>query len=406
VLLANRNLLFLAPSLTLVATMTQPRVPRVAVLVDTATGWGRRLVHGILMYAQKHGGWHVWVEARGQDEKLRLPPGWRGDGIIARVSSPALAEHLSGRRAVVNISSIKPRGARFHSVASDTKACAQVAADHLLDRGLRNFGYCSLVERGYVDFHRRAFAEVLGSRGYPCAVYSPGRGCGKRAPWEAQLESLIDWLRGLPKPVGILTWATKSGVELINACGDAGIRVPDEIAVLGGDEDDLLCEACRPPLSSVHVAAEQIGHDAAQMLDELMQGRKPAVQDIQIAPTGIVARQSTDLLAVEDTDLVAAIRFIRDHCDETIQVVDVARAASVSRRSLERRFLSFLGRTIHDEIARAHLERAIDLLVRTEMPIPAIASAAGYGSSEYFATVFKKSMGTTPLKYRARIRGR
>ena len=273
--------------------MAKQKVPRIAVLVDTATGWGRRLVHGVLMYARKNGGWHVWVEARGQDEKLRLPPGWEGDGIIARVSSQPTAEHLTDRGPVVNVSSIKLKGTRFYTVTNDTKACVAAAAEHLLDRGIRNFAYCSLVERGYVDFHRRAFADYLKEMGHDCDVYSPARGCGSRAKWEVQLESLTAWLRELPKPVGVLTWATKSGIEVINACDDAGIRVPDEVAVLGGDEDDLLCEACRPPLSSIGVAAEQVGHDAAEMLDAIMQGRKPQQREIQIEPTGIV-RPSID----------------------------------------------------------------------------------------------------------------
>ena len=386
--------------------MSKQKVPRIAVLVDTATGWGRRLVHGVLQYAHKHGGWHVWVEARGQEEKLRLPPGWEGDGIIARVSSQPIADHLQGRGPVVNISSIELKGTRFNSVTNDTKACAAAAGQHLLDRGLRNFAYCSLVERGYVDFHRRAFADFLESAGHTCEVYVPERGCGTRAAWQAQLRSLTNWLRELPKPVGILTWATKSGIEVINACDDVAIRVPDEVAVLGGDEDDLLCEACRPPLSAINVAAEQLGHDAADMLNVLMRGETPAKSVIQVEPTGIVARQSTDVLAIDDADIVSAIRFIRDRPEQMIQVDDVARAVCVSRRSLERRFLSVLGRTVHDEIARSHLEHAVDLLVRTEMPMPAVAQASGYGSPEYFSTVFKERMGVTPLKYRARIRGR
>lgn len=386
--------------------MTRKKHPKVAVLVDTATGWGRRLVHGILSFSMKRGGWHVWVEPRGQDEKLRLPPGWDGDGIIARVSTPSIAEHLRDRGPVVNVSSIQVAGPDFPSILSDVEAGIAAGVEHFLDRGLRNFGYCSLVERAYVTFHRRAFSEELARRGYECCVYVPEKGCGVRAPWEDQHRSLVNWLKSLPKPIALLSWATKTGIELINACEDANILVPDEIAVLGGDDDDLLCEACRPALSSIHVASEQIGHDAAELLEQLMEGKRSPGIPKKIEPTGIVARRSTDLLAIDDPDLTTAIRFIRDHPERMIQVEDVARAASVSRRSLERRFMTLLGRTIHDEIARCHLEKAIDLLARTEMTIPAIADSSGYGSPEYFATVFKEKMGITPLKYRARLRGR
>lgn len=386
--------------------MVRKKHPQVAVLVDTATGWGRRLVHGILSFSTKRGGWHVWVEPRGQEEKLRLPPGWDGDGIIARISTPSIAEHLRDRGPVVNVSSIQVKGPEFPSILSDVEAGISAGIDHFLDRGLKNFGYCSLVERAYVTFHRRAFVDELAQRGFDCSVYVPEKGCGVRAPWENQHRSLVNWLRSLPKPIGLLSWATKSGIELINACEDASILVPDEIAVLGGDDDDLLCEACRPALSSIHVASEQIGHDAAELLEQLMHGQKLPKRQKMIKPTGIVARRSTDLLAIDDLDLITAIRFIRDHPERMLQVEDVARAASVSRRLLERRFMTLLGRTIHDEIARCHLEKAIDLLARTEMTIPAIADSSGYGSPEYFATVFKDKMGITPLKYRARLRGR
>ena len=400
------DLFFLLFAFSGFTKMPKKTHPRVAVLVDTATGWGRRLVHGVLSYSTKKDGWHVWVEPRGQEERLRLPPGWDGDGIIARISNPSMAEHLLDRGPVVNISSVQVRNADFPSVTSDVKSGVSLAIDHFLDRGLLKFGYCSLVDRAYVDFHRRAYAEELERRGYDCHVYTPEKNCGVRAPWEKQHRSLTNWLQSLPKPIGLLSWATRTGIELINACDDVGILVPDEVAVIGGDEDGLLCEACRPALSAIHVASEQIGHDAAALLDQLMAGKSPPENPRPIKPTGIVARRSTDLLAIDDPDLVSAIRYIRDNPEKMLQVEDVARQACVSRRSLERKFMALLGRTIHDEIARSHLEKSVDLLARTDMTIPAVADASGYGSPEYFATVFKQKMGTTPLKYRARLRGR
>ena len=386
--------------------MNKSKVPRIAVLVDTATGWGRRLIHGIILYSKKHGGWHVWVKPSGPDDKIRLPQGWHGDGIIARVSTPSLAENLQDKGPVVNVSTIRLKGIQFPSVVNDTQACANVAAEHFLDRGFQNFGYCSLVDREFVDVHRQAFIQQLEDRECSCEVYVPEKGCGASAAWEAQVQSLTNWLKRLPKPIAIFTWATQAGIEIINACEDAGIMVPEEVAVLGGDEDDLLCETCRPALSSLHVAAEQTGHEAAQMLDQLMQDEKLKESSIKIQPTGIVSRQSTEVLAIDDPDLATALSYIRTHPDLLIQVEDVARAASVSRRSLERRFLSVLGRTIHDEISRARLERAVDLLIRTEMPLSAIASGCGYGTPGYFSSVFKDKMGITPLKYRAKIQGR
>ena len=179
-----------------------------------------------------------------------------------------------------------------------------------------------------------------------------------------------------------------------------GIFVPDQVSVIGGDEDDLLCEAGHPPLTGVETPSEQIGLEAAELLDRLMRGESSPTEPRYIPPTGVIARQSTDILAIEDPDLVGAVRFIRNNPEKQIQVDDVVNAVHVSRRSLERRFAVAFNRSIREEITRVHLQRAKMLLAQTEMAIPAVADASGHGSPEYFATSFKAATGTTPLKYR------
>jgi len=195
-------------------------------------------------------------------------------------------------------------------------------------------------------------------------------------------------------------------VDVINAARRGGVRVPDDIAVLGGDDDELLCQAVRPSLSGIVVASEQIGHDAAAMLDRMMSGKRLESKEAYCEPSGISARNSTDILALNDADVVAAIRFIRDHAERPLCVNEVAQAVAVSRRLLERRFQRELRRTMGEEIARVHLERAKLLLAQTDLPIPRVAEASGYGSPEYLASVFRRATGITPLKYRTRVRGR
>ena len=219
------------------------------------------------------------------------------------------------------------------------------------------------------------------------------------------MAKLAGWLKELPKPVGILTWNADSGRQVIYAAQEARVKVPEEAALLSGSDDDLLCEVSHIPISAVLVAAEQIGYRAAQTLHRLMLGRPAREAPVLIPPLGIVTRQSTDTLAIPDRALVTAVSFIRENASKPIQVNDVARHAGLSRRVLERRFMQVLARTVAEEIRRAHFERARKLLVETDLSIPEVADAAGFGTPEYFAYVFKRELARTPLKYRKEIRG-
>jgi len=385
------------------------KTPHVAVLVDTATGWGRRLVRGIIHYSRDHGPWYLWVQSRGQEAPIRLPPRWRGDGIIARVGSRATARHVAAAGVpVVNISAIEIRGADFPRVATDLNAAGRLAARHFLDRAFRHFAYYGLEHRSFVNRHYQGFAGTVSGVGAPCPFYgtTTESGAGARTAWHTRQKGLIRWLKTLPKPVAIVTWTTEQGREVIHACRRAGLLVPEQVAVLAADNDELLCEACTPSLSGIALTSERIGYEAAALLDRMMQGRSAPREPILIEPAGVVARQSTDTLAVDDVDLARAVAFIRSRAAEPIRVGDVLRAVPVSRRWLERRFRESLGRGPAAEIRRVHLERARQLLVETDLPIPKVAAASGFGSPEHFAQVFKSRIGRSPLRYRSLVRGR
>ena len=383
--------------------------PHVAVLVDTATGWGRRLVRGIINYSRSHGPWYLWIQSRGQEAPIWLPPRWRGDGIIARVGSRATARHVEAAGVpVVNISAIEIEGADFPRVATDLTAAGRLAAEHLLDRAFRHFAYYGLEHRSFVERHYQGFASTVSQVCPDCPFYGTTMesGAGTRTAWHTRQRGLIRWLQTLPTPVAVLTWTTELGRELIHACRRADLLVPEQVAVLAADNDDLLCEACIPSLSGLALTSERIGYEAASLLEGLMKGQKPPKGPILLEPTGVVTRQSTDTLAVDDPDLAKAVAFIRNHASEPIQVKDVLREVPVSRRWLERRFHEFLGRGPAAEIRRVHLDRAKQLLAETDLSIPKVATACGFGSPERFAQVFKSEIGRSPLKYRTSVRGR
>lgn len=372
--------------------------PRVTVLIPAHTGWGRGVIKGITMYANRHGPWQLHVEAEG--ERRMLPRGWQGDGIIVRISTPAVAKVMTAQSVpVVNVSAIQldASTASIPRVCNDLRACGTMAASHLLDCGLRHFGYVGLTKVAYVKEHCDAFAAAVGEAGYGCHVYT----LGADDETTAKAGRLSAWLRGLPKPVGVLTWAHAQGRAVIDACRHAHLLVPEDVAVISGDDDQLLCEGCLPTLSAIGVAAEQIGLKAAELLQLRMTGRSLPLMPIAVAPLGIITRQSTDTFALDNHELLQALGFIRENAVKAIRVEDVLKAVPMSRRTLERLFQEQFGRSPAEEIRRVRLERAKHLLATTDLTVPRVAAASGFSTGHYLATVFRQETGVTPLKYRA-----
>ncbi|MCU0791702.1 MAG: DNA-binding transcriptional regulator [Opitutaceae bacterium] len=373
----------------------------VAILVDTSTSWGRRVIEGAAQFAHQHTDWRLYLEARGMEETLRLPSGWKGDGVIARVSSDEMARELkSAGFPVVNVSGIRASGADFPRVTTDMKAVASLAIEHFLDRGFQSFAYFSLKGLAYVAPQRDAFLMAARSRKLGCAVFELNPQFGAEADWTTDNGLILGWLRTLPKPVAILAWNASCARAIIHAAQRGGLLVPEEIAVLSGADDDLLCEHIQPPVSGVVVDARKIGYHAAAGLKQLMEGGKKPRREMPLPPLAIHARQSTDTLAINDAELVKALSFIRKNAASPIQVGDVAAASGLSRRVLERRFAEKLGRSPAAEIRRCHVERAKKLLQETRQPIPRVAESAGFCSPEHFSTYFRSAVGKTPLRFR------
>jgi LacI family transcriptional regulator len=378
---------------------------RVAVLVDTSTSWGRRIIEGVHRYQSVHANWQLFVEPRGIEQRRWLPPGWKGDGVIARVGFPELAEQLKELRVpVINVSGIELPDVDFPRVVTDQEESARMAAEHLLDCGFRNFGYFSLLGLDYVAAHQQAFREIVKDAGYPCSGYAAQPNPGTDEPeWTIDVGRLTRWLLALPKPVAVLTWNTSSARELLYACAAAGLKVPEEVSVMSGSDDDLFCKVAPVPISAVNPAAEEIGYRAAAELDLMMTrtGAAPPA-DVQIPPLGVVTRQSTETLAVEDQALVKALRYIRQDPARAMRVDDVAQHAGLCRRTLEQRFNKLLGRSPAAEIRRVRIERAIELLQHTELPVSAVAEKSGFSTAEYMASVFRTHLHVAPLHYRKR----
>lgn len=377
-------------------------VKRVAVLVDTSTTWGRDVIAGVHRYSREKVGWQLFVEPRGVEQRRWLPTAWKGDGVIARVGFIELAKKLrSLKLPVVNVSGITLPKVDFPRVLSDQVAAANLAAEHLLARGFRHFGYFSLLGLEYVAEHQQAFVDALRLSGHGCEVFSVSPHLGAEPDWNLDLKRLGKWLKAIPKPMAVFTWNSSSARELIYACMQSGLAVPEEVAVLSGSDDDLFCEVTPVQISAVKLDSEQIGYRAAAELDAMMHhpGATPPAE-VLIPPQGVAERRSTDTLAVDDACMVKALRFIRENPARLMNVNDVARQAGLCRRALELRFQNLLGRSPASEIRRVRIAHAINLLQRTNLSVATVAERSGFSSPEYMASVFRNQLSTTPLHYR------
>ena len=372
-------------------------IPRVALLIETTRSYGRNVLRGIGDYERVHGPWLFHVPTEMPIKAVPPSDEWDGDGIIAqpRQDMPFVKQLAESGLPVVSLSG-PPGTGGLPAVRANQEAVAELAINHFRERGFVRFAYCGDAREKIWPPTGELFRKLAEKGGYTCAVYQPAYEREARA---LRIGHMAKWLRTLPKPIGLLARDDLRAREVLDACRVAGLHVPEAIAVLGTNDDELICEMANPPLSSIVHNARRIGYEAAAMLDRLMAGKK-AIADIVIDPLGVHTRQSTDLLAIEDPDVATAVRFIREHACDGIHVEDVLDQVPLSRRALEKRFRAAVGRPPHMEIRRAQLERVKELLVGSDYKLEKIAEITGFSSAQYLAGLFRRVMNTTPGAWR------
>lgn len=374
---------------------------RVALVVESSGASGREILRGIARYARQHGPWSLYHEPSHWPEVL---PPWLarfdGDGIIVRVRNRRTAARLARLRIpIVDVQGNVP-DAGIPLVQVDDAAVARLAAEHFFDRGFRHFACCGI--GGPVWSQRRcaAFVALVGESGRECQRHElPPR--ETKAWFSRAAERRLDrWVQGLAKPVAIMAANDTAAQKVLDACRRQGLMVPEEVAVLGVDNDETLCEICDPMLSSIVPVHDLVGYHAAELLERIIEGEPAPTEPIFLKPTTVVVRRSTDVLALDDRDVATAVRFIREQACQGIGVEDVARHLALSYSTLQRRFHAALARSVHDEIVRVRLERASELLSKTQLPLARVAELSGFGHQEYLGAVFKARLGVTPRQYR------
>ena len=400
------------------------KTPRkVALLVETSRSYGRDLLRGIALFARTRTNWSLLHQEMTIDVVL---PQWMKespiDGVIARVDARIVDAIRDLKVPCVDVRcSERFRG--IPQVETDDRKVAEFAFEHLWDRGFRRFAYCGFQFAHFSEARREHFGELVAEAGCPLSVYeTPGR---PDAPLSSLEESgvldvaaMSSWLASLAPPTGLFVCNDIRGQHVLNVCRGLGFTVPDDIGVIGVDDDDAICPLCDPPLSSVRPDAERVGYRAAEVLADMIDGKPPlelvrqGSQEMReaealveyIPPKDVVTRMSTQVIAVEDREVARVCRFIREHACDGIDVNDVAEFTSLSRRQLERRFRSQLNRSPHEEITAAQVAKVKQLLAETNMTLEQIAPHAGYTHKESLSAVFKREVGETPGEYRRQNR--
>ncbi len=381
-----------------------PRTVRIGLVFSYSLSYCRAILRGVKRYAQAKPNW-IFAPIEPDAHGLRLLNSLQPAGIIAHLYTSRLAQTLGRLRApLVNVCGVLPE-LRIPRVGLDDIAIGRTAAKHLLDRGLRHFAFVGHLNHGYSIRRQAGFEDGIRRAGFSFTSYheSSAKFVPRGQLWSMD-PRLLKWLASLPRPTGILACNDLWGAQISEACRQAQLAVPDQLAIVGVDNDDLLCELARPSLSSVAVPAETVGYRASELLDRLMAGGKPPRQPILMPPGAVETRCSSDILSVSDPEVADAIRFIRQRAHESLHTRDVLEVVPVSRRSLERRFRKALGRGIGEEIRRSHIEKARSLLAGTDLPMSEVARLSGFGESKHLSVAFMHEAGMPPTSYRRQTR--
>ncbi len=370
---------------------------RVALLIETSNAYARGLLRGIYSFAREHGSWATFLPEHSRGE---LPTDvldrWQGDGIIARIENERIADIVSKRKLpVVDVSATRALP-NVPWVETHDESIAQLAIDHLRERGFRHFAFCGDDRFAWSRYRREGMERLLAKSGQPCHTF----GSTPSAGLDADEPSLAAWILSLPKPVGVLCCYDLRGRQLIEICQRNHLAVPEQVAVLGVDNDELVCNLAEIPLSSVIPNSHGAGYLAASLMSQKLAGESVDTVAHLLKPLGIVMRQSTDSLAIDDSEVIRAMQYIREHACSGIKVEDLLRKTKLTRRVLDSRFKRYLGHSPHDAIQRVRLRRAVELLTETDLPLSIVADRSGFMHTEYFSVVFKRWKGVSPSQFR------
>lgn len=417
-------------------------MPKVIFLVERSRAYGRFLLRGVAQYSKLHGPWLFFMEPEFYVKGLAKSYKWMeavgADGVIAPLWDDAIIDMIVHLGLPAVICGIERPSLNACRIVTDDAAVGRMAAEYFLNRGFRRFAFCGFDDAIWSGRRSESFSRTVAQNGFETHVYRQPKAKRRRTA-EVEPSLIADWLKALPKPVALMACNDDRGRDVLMACRIAGLQVPGEVAVLGVDNDDLVCDLSYPRLSSIATSAERAGYEAARVLDRLMKDWKsprrdtksrvsetqslasprtapsfdidpPSAasaqeaaiteKDVVASPLYVVTRQSTDVMAIEDSYVAEAVRFIRSHSKDVIQVDDVTQAVGLSRRALEQRFRRTLDRSVHNEIQYVRVNQMASMLTNTNLPISQITRLLGYPYSNNVSRCFRQLKGLSPSQYR------
>jgi LacI family transcriptional regulator len=385
------------------------KVPKVILLIEKSRAFGRGLLHGIVQYSNLHGPWLFYMEPEIHKKGRKHPYEWikelQADGIIGYTWDTDLIQEIVNLGCPAVIRGLEEPTQNAYCIVTDQAAISRAAFEYFLELGFRRFAYCGYDDMIWSQQRGENFKRIVAESGFNFKTYMYRQPKTKRlcSPDKEQV-IIAKWLESLEKPIAVMASNDDRSQDVLAACKIAGINVPSEVAILGVDNDELICGLSYPQLSSIALSTQRAGYEAAQVLGKLMDGQKVAEneKEVLVSPLHVVTRQSTDIMAIEDKQVAKAVHFIRNHSNEVIQVGNVADAAGLSRRTLEQRFRKILGHSVLEEIKYARVNQMTKMLVETNLSISQIAWSLGLPYTNNISRYFKQQKGISPLEFRRR----
>lgn len=381
---------------------------KILLLIDFSEEYGRALLRGITRYSQVHGPWSFCKmpafvrEKYGIEGILKFARQWEAQGIVAQLYNTQEIKKLIDSGICIIAQDFKERFREIPNITGDYEKAGGMAAEYFLSKGYENFAFYGFKEYVWSRERAKGYINRLKKDGFNVHLFDKTQHI-KHQLWYYSHSPLTDWLLKLPKPLALFACDDNQASHIAEACNLAGIRVPDEVSILGVDNDEMVCNMSNPPTSSIALDTENAGYKVAELIENMILKKTVQFNDIIVDSTNIVSRQSTDIFAIKDPEVLKALQFIRKTISQKIQVLDVVKNIALSRRAIEKRFIGTIGRSIYQEILFRKMEKAAHLLLQTKYNILEIALQCGFEDDKNFARMFRKTHKLTPLQYRRKF---
>lgn len=381
---------------------------KIILLCDFAEEYCKNLLRGITRYSKDHGPWtfcrmpSYYRETMGIDGILEWAKEWEADGIIGQFYNNEEVTKFTQAKIPVIAQDFHERFTEIPNITGAYHETGRLGAEHFLKKGFRNFAFYGFNNRVWSRERAEGFEERLQEAGYSVHYYE-NKGQEQMDLWYYKPSALSCWLKSLPKPIALMTCDDNQGHHVTEAAKHAGICIPDEVAVLGVDNDEMICDLSDPPLSSIGLDAEKCGYEAARLIREMIETGTCSAPDIVVLPTQVITRHSTDIFASKDKYVVNALRYIHENLDKNLNVDQVLKEVPLSRRSLEKRFVQTTGYPVYEYIYNQRIEKFTQKLLETDMTIFEIALELGLSDSKNIGRQFKQIKGITPMEYRKKF---